>query len=303
MCNLFRTIGLLVVILLLCACSPEIMGSEKVVQEVDPIRPKENVRMEEKLSSVEEADKFSFSTVKESLHERGCSEDTTKRFEKWLDLNPAFQEKVQDAVIEINAFEDGRVRLRFITENNNRFSRYVDDAPETVIYQLWEVDGQVLEGASGVIDSKPPMDLALVYSQVLAGFRLSCPLWYINLDELNGFYAIDTDNALGLSVGCTAENSNLNVYSNGQVTLCFTDECGPEILLHIHVHTGDAKYLGVGVGDPVEDLIKELEQDTKNVEPWIIEYPERCVCRGSAFSLEFKETDGLITELWLYAYM
>ncbi len=245
----------------------------------------------------------SVDSVKEQLYNLGCPEDSADRFSDWLSDHPAFCEKINQAAMEFSRFPDGTLQLRFISENNDRFSRYVDDASETVTYQLWDVEDQVLEGVSGVVSPTPPQDLSSVYTQELAGFRLTCPLWYMDLDQLDGFYVVDPDCAHGFVADCVKEESGLQVYSNGEVMLCFTEEGGPEILLHIHVQAGDGAYLGVGLGDSVEELIEALEQDTGNGEPWIIEYPERCVCYGSSFSLEFSEIDGVLTELWLYAYM
>lgn len=285
--NSLRLIGIVVAVLLLCSCSAETVKSES----------------NESVQQLQKDDTSFFGDIKETLCGLGCSVDAAIRFADWIEHHPTFQDKIEDADMELKAFEDGTLRLRFITENNDRFSKYADDASQTVIYQLWDVDGHVMEGISGVAQEKLPVNLDAVYEQKLAGFHLTCPLWYMDLDALDGFYAIDPACASGFAANCSIEGSGLNTYSNGEVTLCFTAEGGPEILLHIHVHGGDTTYHGVGLGDTTEELIEALEQDAESIEPWIIEYPERPVCRGNAFSLEFAETDGVLTEFWLYAYM
>ena len=80
----------------------------------------------------------------------------------------------------------------------------------------------------------------------LVGFFVAEPLWTIDLASLDGFYALAPADANGTASGCAAPDSGLSVYSDGSVTLCFTEEApgGPEILLHIHVQSGDAAYLG-----------------------------------------------------------
>ena len=107
-----------------------------------------------------------------------------------------------------------------------------------------------------------------------------------------------------LLCSCAAPDSGLSVYSDGSVTLCFTEEApgGPEILLHIHVQSGDAAYLGVRLGDRVDALVEALE--TQNAVPgehWIIDHDD-CTADGPGKSIRFPETDGRITELFLYAY-
>ena len=97
-----------------------------------------------------------------------------------------------------------------------------------------------------------------------------------------------------LLCSCAAPDSGLSVYSDGSVTLCFTEEApgGPEILLHIHVQSGDAAYLGVRLGDRVDALVEALE--TQNAVPgehWIIDHDD-CAADGPASpSASRKRTD------------
>lgn len=67
--------------------------------------------------------------------------------------------------------ENGIERVRFLIADSDRFSRYFDDASETVVYQLWLVDGVVREGASGVLTPLEP-DYRLYEDHMLAGFYI-----------------------------------------------------------------------------------------------------------------------------------
>ena len=165
------------------------------------------------------------------------------------------------------------------------------------------MDGEVREGVSGALEPAPA-EWEPAEWEKLDGFFAAEPLWTIDLASLDGFYALAPADANGTASGCAAPDSGLSVYSDGSVTLCFTEEApgGPEILLHIHVQSGDAAYLGVRLGDRVDALVEALE--TQNAVPgehWIIDHDD-CAADGPGKSIRFPETDGRITELFLYAY-
>ena len=214
----------------------------------------------------------------------------------WPDEYPCYPDKVAVASCEYAIAENGIERVRFLIANSDRFSRYSDDACKTVVYQLWLVDGAVREGASGVLTPLEP-DYRLYEDHMLAGFYIGQPTWEIDLTTLDGFYAVKPALLTGFASECDWCDEH---YTNGAVTLCFITT-GMEYLVHIHVQSGDADYLGVRVGDSVDDLIETMEKQ-KDKAYWVI-YRESHQIAGYGLGIDYAEQDGRITELELFAFV
>lgn len=281
-------------LLLLCSCAAQPNIAPQTQERETP---------QEKGPEMLESASTAANGLFQMLLDAACPAGSAVRFGAWLDAHPDYADTVQDASCEYAAMENGTERVRFLKTNCDRFSRYAADASQTVVYQLWLVDGEVREGVSGALEPAPA-EWEPAEWEKLAGFFVAEPLWMIDLASLDGFYALAPADGNGTASGCAAPDSGLSVYSDGSVTLCFTEEApgGPEILLHIHVQSGDAAYLGVRLGDRVDALVEALE--TQNAVPgehWIIDHDD-CAADGPGKSIRFPETDGRITELFLYAY-
>lgn len=234
----------------------------------------------------------------EGLLDADCPEAQAEQIAAWLDEHPGYTSKVEGASCEYAIAENGIERVRFLIADSDRFSRYFDDASKTVVYQLWLVDGAVREGASGVLTPLKP-EYRLHEDHELAGFYIGQPTWEIDLNTLDGFYAVEPAQLTGFANQCDWCDEQ---YSNGPVTLCFITS-GMEYLVHVHVQSGDAAYLGVRLGDSVDDLIKAVEkQNDIPGEHWII-YRERCEAISYGWGIQYAEQDGRITELELFAFV
>ena len=234
----------------------------------------------------------------EWLLDADCPEAQAEQIAAWLDEHPGYTSKVEGASCEYAIAENGIERVRFLIANSDRFSRYSDDACKTVVYQLWLVDGKVREGASGVLTPLKP-EYRLHEDHELAGFYIGQPTWEIDLNTLDGFYAVEPAQLTGFANQCDWCDEQ---YSNGPVTLCFITS-GMEYLEHVHVQSGDAAYLGVRLGDSVDDLIEAVEkQNDIPGEHWII-YRERCEAISYGWGIQYAEQDGRITELELFAFV
>lgn len=232
----------------------------------------------------------------EGLLDADCPEAQAEQIAAWLDEHPGYTSKVEGASCEYAIAENGIERVRFLIANSDRFSRYSDDACKTVVYQLWLVDGAVREGASGVLTPLEP-DYRLYEDHMLAGFYIGQPTWEIDLTTLDGFYAVKPALLTGFASECDWCDEH---YTNGAVTLCFITT-GMEYLVHIHVQSGDADYLGVRVGDSVDDLIETIEKQ-KDKAYWVI-YRESHQIAGYGLGIDYAEQDGRITELELFAFV
>lgn len=234
----------------------------------------------------------------EGLLDADCPQAQAEQIAAWLDEHPGYTSKVEGATCEYAIAENGIERVRFLIANSDRFSRYSDDACKTVVYQLWLVDGKVREGASGVLTPLKP-EYRLHEDHELAGFYIGQPTWEIDLNTLDGFYAVEPAQLTGFANQCDWCDEQ---YSNGPVTLCFITS-GMEYLVHVHVQSGDAAYLGVRLGDSVDDLIEAVEkQNDIPGEHWII-YRERCEAISYGWGIQYAEQDGRITELELFAFV
>ena len=234
----------------------------------------------------------------EGLLDADCPQAQAEQIAAWLDEHPGYMSKVEGATCEYAIAENGLERVRFLIADSDRFSRYYADASETVVYQLWLVDGEVREGASGVLTPLKPED-RLHEDHELAGFYIGQPTWEIDLNTLDGFYAVEAAQLTGFASQCDWCDEQ---YSNGPVTLCFITS-GMEYLVHVHVQSGDAAYLGVRLGDSVDDLIEAVEkQNDIPGEHWII-YRERCEAISYGWGIQYAEEDGRITELNLFAFV
>lgn len=131
------------------------------------------------------------------LLDAACPAGSAVRFGAWLDAHPDYADTVQDASCEYAAMENGTERVRFLKTNCDRFSRYAADASQTVVYQLWLVDGEVREGVSGALEPAPA-EWEPAEWEKLAGFFVAEPLWTIDLASLDGFYALAPADANGL---------------------------------------------------------------------------------------------------------
>ena len=234
----------------------------------------------------------------EGLLDADCPQAQAEQIAAWLDEHPGYTSKVEGATCEYAIAENGLERVRFLIADSDRFSRYFDDASKTVVYQLWLVDGAVREGASGVLTPLEP-DYRLYEDHKLAGFYIGQPTWEIDLITLDGFYAVKPAQLTGFASECGWCDEH---YTNGSVTLCFITS-GMEYLVHVHVQSGDAAYMGVRLGDRVDDLIEAVEkQNNIPGEHWII-YRESHQIVGYGLGINYAEQDGRITELELFSFV
>ena len=234
----------------------------------------------------------------EGLLDADCPEAQAEQIAAWLDEHPGYTSKVEGATCEYAIAENGLERVRFLIADSDRFSRYYADASETVVYQLWLVDGEVREGASGVL-TPLKTEYRLDEGHELAGFYIGQPTWEIDLNTLDGFYAVEAAQLTGFASQCGWCDKQ---YSNGPVTLCFSTS-GMEYLVHVHVQSGDAAYLGVRLGDSVDDLIEAVEkQNDIPGEHWII-YREKYEAISYGYGIQYAEQDSRITELKLFAFV
>lgn len=232
----------------------------------------------------------------EGLLDADCPQAQAEQIAAWLDEHPGYTSKVEGATCEYAIAENGLERVRFLIADSDRFSRYYADASETVVYQLWLVDGEVREGASGVLTPLKPED-RLHEDHELAGFYIGQPTWEIDLNTLDGFYAVEAAQLTGFASQCDWCDEQ---YSNGPVTLCFITS-GMEYLVHVHVQSGDAAYMGVRLGDRVDDLIETMEKQ-KDKAYWAI-YRESHQIVGYGLGINYAEQDGRITELELFSFV
>ena len=214
-------------LLLLCSCAAQPNIAPQTQERETP---------QEKGPEMPESASTAANELFQMLLDAACPAGSAVRFGAWLDAHPDYADTVQDASCEYAAMENGTERVRFLKTNCDRFSRYAADASQTVVYQLWLVDGEVREGVSGALEPAPA-EWEPAEWEKLAGFFVAEPLWTIDLASLDGFYALAPADANGTASGCAAPDSGLSVYSDGSVTLCFTEEApgGPEILRHIWV--------------------------------------------------------------------
>ena len=294
---------LLVVALLLTAfaagCSQETHHSEITLpeQEKPPVAEETITEPAEE----PETPKYLNLTVQalyEGLLDADCPEAQAEQIAAWLDEHPGYTSKVEGASCEYAIAGNGLERVRFLIADSDRFSRRLTDVPRTVIYQLWLVDGAVRQGASGALTPTEP-EHRLDKDHELAGFHVAQPIEEIDLNALDGFYAVEPAQLTGFASECGRCDEQ---YTNGSVTLCFLTG-GMECLMHVHVQSGDAAYFGVQIGDCVDDLIKAVEK--RNGIPgelWSIDR-EDCNITGSGCAIRYAEQDGRITELFLHAFV
>ena len=236
------------------------------------------------------------------LLDAACPAGSAVRFGAWLDAHPDYADTVQDASCEYAAMENGTERVRFLKTNCDRFSRYAADASQTVVYQLWLVDGEVREGVSGALEPAPA-EWEPAEWEKLVGFFVAETALDDRSCIAGWFYALAPADANGTASGCAAPDSGLSVYSDGSVTLCFTEEApgGPEILLHIHRTVRRCGIFGCGSATVWTPLVEALKPKTPS-RASIDHRPRRLRCGWPGKSIRFPETDGRITELFLYAY-
>lgn len=290
---------LLVLALLLTAlaagCTQEAHHSEITLPE------QEKTPVAEETITEPEAPTYLNLTVQalyEGLLDADCPQAQAEQIAAWLDEHPGYTSKVEGATCEYAIAENGLERVRFLIADSDRFSRYFDDASKTVVYQLWLVDGAVREGASGVLTPLEP-DYRLYEDHKLAGFYIGQPTWEIDLITLDGFYAVKPAQLTGFASECGWCDEH---YTNGSVTLCFITS-GMEYLVHVHVQSGDAAYMGVRLGDRVDDLIEAVEkQNDIPGEHWII-YREKYEAISYGYGIQYAEQDSHITELKLFAFV
>ena len=232
----------------------------------------------------------------EGLLDADCPQAQAEQIAAWLDEHPGYTGKVVGATCVYAIAENGLERVRFLIADSDRFSRYFDDASKTDVYQLWLVDGAVREGASGVLTPLEP-DYRLYEDHKLAGFYIGQPTWEIDLITLDGFYAVKPAQLTGFASECGWCDEH---YTNGSVTLCFITS-GMEYLVHVHVQSGDAAYMGVRLGDRVDDLIETMEKQ-KDKAYWAI-YRESHQIVGYGLGINYAEQDGRITELELFSFV
>ena len=288
-----KLLAALLALLLLVGCQKKKTQAEITLPEPEPLAA------EEPTAEPAEAPNYLNLTVQalyEDLLDADCPETQAEQIAAWLDEHPGYTSKVEGASCEYAIAENGIERVRFLIADSDRFSRYSDDASKTVVYQLWLVDGAVREGASGVLTPLEP-DYRLYEDHMLAGFYIGQPTWEIDLSTLDGFYAVEPAQLTGFASQCDWCDEH---YSNGPITLCFITS-GMEYLVHVHVQSGDADYLGVRLGDRVDDLIETMEKQ-KDKAYWVI-YRERHEIVGYGLGINYAEQDGRITELELFSFV
>lgn len=263
--------------------------------------PGETVQAELEAPPKYEAPEYASSAVNElfqQLLDAGCPTNSAEQVGAWLDARPDYMDTVQGTSCEYAGMENGVERVRFLKTGCDRFSRYDAAASETVVYQLWLVDGEVREGASGVL-TPLKTEYRLDEGHELAGFYIGQPTWEIDLNTLDGFYAVEAAQLTGFASECGWCDEH---YTNGSVTLCFITS-GTEYLVHVHVQSGDAAYMGVRLGDRVDDLIEAVEkQNDIPGEHWII-YRENYEAISYGYGIQYAEQDSRITELKLFAFV
>ena len=263
--------------------------------------PGETVQAEPEAAPKYEAPEYASSAVNElfqQLLDAGCPTNSAEQVGAWLDARPDYMDTVQGTSCEYAGMENGVERVRFLKTGCDRFSRYDAAASETVVYQLWLVDGEVREGASGVL-TPLKTEYRLDEGHELAGFYIGQPTWEIDLNTLDGFYAVEAAQLTGFASQCGWCDKQ---YSNGPVTLCFITS-GMEYLVHVHVQSGDTAYLGIRLGDSVDDLIEAVEkQNDIPGEHWII-YREKYEAISYGYGIQYAEQDSRITELKLFAFV
>ena len=274
-------------LLLLCSCAAQPNIAPQTQERETP---------QEKGPEMPESASTAANELFQMLLDAACPAGSAVRFGAWLDAHPDYADTVQDASCEYAAMENGTERVRFLKTNCDRFSRYAADASQTVVYQLWLVDGAVREGASGVLTPLEP-DYRLYEDHKLAGFYIGQPTWEIDLITLDGFYAVKPAQLTGFASECGWCDEH---YTNGSVTLCFITS-GMEYLVHVHVQSGDAAYMGVRLGDRVDDLIETMEKQ-KDKAYWAI-YRESHQIVGYGLGINYAEQDGRITELELFSFV
>ena len=134
--------------------------------------PGETVQAEPEAPPKYEAPEYASSAVNElfqQLLDAGCPTNSAEQVGAWLDARPDYMDTVQGTSCEYAGMENGVERVRFLKTGCDRFSRYDAAASETVVYQLWLVDGEVREGASGVLTPLKTED-RLDEDHELAGF-------------------------------------------------------------------------------------------------------------------------------------
>ena len=291
-----KLLAALLALLLLTGCQKKKTQAEITLPEPEPPAAEETTAEPAEESKELKYLNLTVQTLYEGLLGANCPQAQAEQIAAWLDEHPGYTSKVEGASCEYAIAENGIERVRFLIANSDRFSRYFDDACKTVVYQLWLVDGAVREGASGVLTPLEP-DYRLYEDHMLAGFYIGQPTWEIDLHTLDGFYAVKPALLTGFASECGWCDEQ---YTNGPVTLCFITS-GMEYLVHIHVQSGDADYLGVRVGDRVDDLIETMEKQ-KDKAYWVI-YRESHQIAGYGLGINYAEQDGRITELELFAFV
>ena len=133
-------------LLLLCSCAAQPNIAPQTQERETP---------QEKGPEMPESASTAANELFQMLLDAACLAGSTVRFGAWLDAHPDYADTVQDASCEYAAMENGTERVRFLKTNCDRFSRYAADAAQTVVYQLWLVDGEVREGVSGALEPAP----------------------------------------------------------------------------------------------------------------------------------------------------
>lgn len=167
-------------LLLLCSCAAQPNIAPQTQERETP---------QEKGPEMLESASTAANGLFQMLLDAACPAGSAVRFGAWLDAHPDYADTVQDASCEYAAMENGTERVRFLKTNCDRFSRYAADASQTVVYQLWLVDGEVREGVSGALEPAPA-EWEPAEWEKLAGFFVAEPLWTIDLASLDGFYAL-----------------------------------------------------------------------------------------------------------------
>lgn len=280
-------------LLLLCSCAAQPNIAPQTQERETP---------QEKGPEMPESASTAANELFQMLLDAACPAGSAVRFGAWLDAHPDYADTVQDASCEYAAMENGTERVRFLKTNCDRFSRYAADASQTVVYQLWLVDGEVREGVSGALEpaqqngnrrsgkSSPGFSWRNRSGRSILHRWMVFTRWLLPMQT--DCVQLRSPGQRPLGVFRWLSHALLHGRSTG----------GPEILLHIHVQSGDAAYLGVRLGDRVDALVEALE--TQNAVPgehWIIDHDD-CAVDGPGKSIRFPETDGRITELFLYAY-
>ena len=153
-------------LLLLCSCAARPNIAPQTQERETP---------QEKGPEMPESASTAANELFQMLLDAACLAGSTVRFGAWLDAHPDYADTVQDASCEYAAMENGTERVRFLKTNCDRFSRYAADASQTVVYQLWLVDGEVREGVSGALEPAPA-EWEPAEWEKLAGFFVAEPL-------------------------------------------------------------------------------------------------------------------------------